>query len=486
MTSITLLHPEQTLTVSALQAMNKCSLFQKNPTFLITPYQVQSPVSLSIFREFLSALEGKAVKITDTNFRELEWLCEEFGFDEFAAKLSKFFRSSEDSQGRQLRNPLVRIQSALLSESFLFVVNGFVIKSDLAEAAALFPAVREQLSVDGCARNFFVNESGIEATDIHSLQFLLSGEAISMRRSQELLNGLLGNVNLERLFLNCSKVDIEMNLSDLTMERRIDLESTDLSGFSVEALDSLLLSESVSIGCEDALLLFILNLGPDYRDLLRHIQIGFLSQDGLSILDEHFGIPLESVWQSAAERIANLPLSSLPQLDLKTISDFQEIFTEFQGKQFSLLWQGSRDGFGASEFHRRCDEHANTLTVILDTNGNIFGGFTPVKWESGYWHYKADDSLKSFLFTLKNPHNIPARRFALKAEQKWRAIYCWSKQGPNFRDIGVSCNCDTSSDSDTSLFGDSYNDDTGLTGDTFFTGSQYFQVKEIEVFEITD
>jgi hypothetical protein len=63
---------------------------------------------------------------------------------------------------------------------------------------------------------------------------------------------------------------------------------------------------------------------------------------------------------------------------------------------FSLLWRGSRDGFGAGDFQKLCNGHANTLTVILDTNGNIFGGFTPVEWES-YARYKADRSLKSFL-----------------------------------------------------------------------------------------
>jgi hypothetical protein len=47
--------------------------------------------------------------------------------------------------------------------------------------------------------------------------------------------------------------------------------------------------------------------------------------------------------------------------------------------------------------------------VILETEGNIFGDFTPVKWESPRnGKFKADDSLKSFLFTLKNPPNIPA------------------------------------------------------------------------------
>jgi hypothetical protein len=80
--------------------------------------------------------------------------------------------------------------------------------------------------------------------------------------------------------------------------------------------------------------------------------------------------------------------------------------------------------------------------VILDTKGNIFGGFTPVKWESRVWNAKyGKDSQKSFVFTLKNPNNIPARRFALNPEMKDRAIACDAKWGPHFCDIAVSDNC---------------------------------------------
>jgi hypothetical protein len=97
------------------------------------------------------------------------------------------------------------------------------------------------------------------------------------------------------------------------------------------------------------------------------------------------------------------------------VPDFPKLFEDFMKKQFTLLWRGSRDGFGARDFHGRCDRHPNTLTVILDTNGNIFGGFTPVEWESpSKLCNKIDPSEKSFLFTLKNPHNVPARRFALR------------------------------------------------------------------------
>jgi hypothetical protein len=233
-----------------------------------------------------------------------------------------------------------------------------------------------------------------------------------------------------------------------------------------------------------------LKLGRGYRDLLRHIEIGFLSESGLSLLSEDFGIPPESLWQGAAKLIAHPPFL----FDSQIISDIPEIFAEFRGKSFEILWRGSRDGFKTKEFHRRCDGHANTLTVILDTRGNIFGGFTPVKWESRVWNSKwdnennckkADNSLKSFLFTLKNPHNIPVRRFVLKAEEKKRAIWCDSKDGPRFCGIFISDNCNANTRSHTWL-GFSYTNDTGLEEVMVFTGSNRLQVKEIEVFEITD
>jgi hypothetical protein len=50
-------------------------------------------------------------------------------------------------------------------------------------------------------------------------------------------------------------------------------------------------------------------------------------------------------------------------------------------KQLTLRGRGSRDGFGRP-FHRRCDGQPNTLTVILDKKGNIFGSFTPLERES--------------------------------------------------------------------------------------------------------
>jgi hypothetical protein len=205
--------------------------------------------------------------------------------------------------------------------------------------------------------------------------------------------------------------------------------------------------------------------------------------------------PESTVSSAAASRSPASASTSAPAVALHPppcafasliVADFPALFAEFRGKRFTLLWRGSRDGFGARDFHGRCDGHANTLTFIEDTAGNILGGFTPVEWDST-GRLKADPTRKSFIFTLKNPHNIPTRKFTLRTEAKDTAIGCWSSWGPHFRDIGVADNCNANTSSYAYFAGqDSYLNDTGLKWPAFFTGSKNFRVKEVEVFEITD
>jgi hypothetical protein len=86
-----------------------------------------------------------------------------------------------------------------------------------------------------------------------------------------------------------------MKLSNSWTQSSIDFEPADLSASSVELLDNLRLSDSVSVGTEDGLWQFILKRGPSSRGLVRHIQIEFLSEGGLSLLNEHFDIPPPSI-----------------------------------------------------------------------------------------------------------------------------------------------------------------------------------------------
>jgi hypothetical protein len=241
------------------------------------------------------------------------------------------------------------------------------------------------------------------------------------------------------------------------------------------------------IDSKDGFLQILFPLG--HSPLLRHVLWEFVTTPAITSLceDPVLFSPTESLWLAVADRLL-LPLSAL-EIDSLIVSAFPPLFEEFRRKRFNLLWRGSRDGFTAQEFHRRCDGRANTLTLISDTDGNVFGGFTPVKWESGNT-YKGDDSLRSFLFTLRNPHGVPPRKFALKAEGKQWAIYCGSTDCAVFgnTDIHVRDNCNRHRISYTWI-GTRWSD-RPYTNDTafedFLTGAREFTLKEIKIFEIAD
>jgi hypothetical protein len=173
----------------------------------------------------------------------------------------------------------------------------------------------------------------------------------------------------------------------------------------------------------------------------------------------------------------------LPSFDSNIISDSPRIFSVFGEKKFQLLYRGSRDGFEASTFHGRCNGHFNPVTLILSTNDCIFGGYTPVAWTSRN-SAVSDPSLKSFLFTIRNPHNLPTQIFKLK--QGDYAIYDHSDHGPRFgggTDLHVADQC-RNSNSCWSNFGHIYENITGIAGNQVFTGVTNFTVQEIEVFEV--
>lgn len=57
---------------------------------------------------------------------------------------------------------------------------------------------------------------------------------------------------------------------------------------------------------------------------------------------------------------------------------------DLNGRKWLLLYQWSRDGFEASDFHSRCDGKPKTLTLVKSSNENIFGGYTILPWQSIY------------------------------------------------------------------------------------------------------
>jgi hypothetical protein len=91
----------------------------------------------------------------------------------------------------------------------------------------------------------------------------------------------------------------------------------------------------------------------------------------------------------------------------------------------TLLYRGTRDGFGTKDFHSKCDDHTNTLTIFkAKGSGFIFGGFTAVNWESSNnLKYKSDAN--AFIFSLTNKDNKPLK-MNIDQNNNHHAIFCHS------------------------------------------------------------
>ena len=152
------------------------------------------------------------------------------------------------------------------------------------------------------------------------------------------------------------------------------------------------------------------------------------------------------------------------------------------GDKWSLLYRATKDGFGAKDFHSKCDGHSNTLTILKAKGSEfIFGGFTTAEWDSSS-ELKSDAN--AFIFSLTNKDNKPLKMKVIPNEQS--AIYCDSESGPIFgNDICIDNNANTTMDSYSQL-GDCYSHPQyafdSNEANTFLAGACQFQLDEIEVY----
>ena len=170
------------------------------------------------------------------------------------------------------------------------------------------------------------------------------------------------------------------------------------------------------------------------------------------------------------------------------------------GKKWSLLYQGSRDGFEASNFHTRCDGCPKTLTIVKSSNGNIFGGYTRVPWQSLEYDvqngYKYDQT--AFLFSLVNDEKRPVifehTNASLTINETCTRASVWSskRHGPIFgagHDLFI-CDCSNTIAKSYSNLGYIYTHAEYPKGSDrikdILAGSRYFKVDEIEVFQIQE
>jgi hypothetical protein len=138
---------------------------------------------------------------------------------------------------------------------------------------------------------------------------------------------------------------------------------------SLPSVDRLLSDATFCIESEDALFELILGLGCDYFGLPRHLRWDRSTRSLPPAFARVGWVALDdALWAGVSDLVRTaLGFAFLIPADLPAL------FAEFGGKRFTLLWRGSRDGFGPSDFHGRCNDRAPTLTLIQDTERNIFG-----------------------------------------------------------------------------------------------------------------
>ena len=102
-----------------------------------------------------------------------------------------------------------------------------------------------------------------------------------------------------------------------------------------------------------------------------------------------------------------------------------------QGKNIqvhmALLYKATQHGDSASKFHKYCDNKGATLTLIRNTKGFRFGGFTTQSWSNSN-NYKKDPY--AFLFSLDYKEYYPSY-------DGKNAIYDDSRCGPRFGDDDI-------------------------------------------------
>ena len=133
---------------------------------------------------------------------------------------------------------------------------------------------------------------------------------------------------------------------------------------------------------------------------------------------------------------------------------------------FKLLYRASRDGFEAQNFHKKCDGHINTLTLVKTVSQIRFGGFTENYWDD---NSRNKDGKKGFVFSLND------KKIFYNDNGEYN-IYCDKKVGPSFiggkHDFTIvdKCNCDGEISIENKFYAQ--------------VKDKYYEIKDYEVYEI--
>ena len=111
-------------------------------------------------------------------------------------------------------------------------------------------------------------------------------------------------------------------------------------------------------------------------------------------------------------------------------------------KKANLIFRASEHGFRATAFHEHCDGKKDTLVLIKNESGKVFGGYTHYPWDSNSG-WVSDNSRRTYIFSMDMREKF--------VPQENQNLICRNKSyGPMFgggHDIFIYDECNSNSNS---------------------------------------
>jgi len=149
---------------------------------------------------------------------------------------------------------------------------------------------------------------------------------------------------------------------------------------------------------------------------------------------------------------------------------------ESKNVTLNLIYKSSVDGNRAANFHSKCDNKGKTIAFIETSNGYRIGGYTTANWDQSN-AYKNDNN--AFIFSLNKKRKFMCTNAV-------NAIYCAAAHLCTFGGGHEFYITDGFATGSYSNFKHSYGANDNIEGDksTYLTGSYFFFIKEVELFEV--
>ena len=237
------------------------------------------------------------------------------------------------------------------------------------------------------------NMNKLLASKMKNIKFKYEEEKNDIKYEEYIFNGITIPKNIEFKYISNLSINISWNVDD------INKDDKDKIKYRIEMKKENEEFEKIYEGNNNNYSINNLSNNTNYEFRI------------CSLLDNTMG-----EWSEIKKfKIIDFNCDSIILIESNRKNEFLKKIYEWSGyNKMELLFRGTRDGMTNKIFHNKCDNKGQTITLIKNEKGNIFGGYSSISWTSDGNFHSAPDS---FLFTLTNNYNIEPTKFVSKIDQ---------------------------------------------------------------------